>query len=261
MEYGEKYIEEGDKFLDLFRELETVIRKECHNVGISTENYEGFPIDIGTLIRQLKEFNSIVRNYEYELRLFRDIRNINSHQNDDSMNLFDNDFRYAISPSPNINAIFRRILDEINNPPKIIDSNICVKEIYTRRLEDTVIDTMKTMIEKNYSYIPILDNNGNFQGVFSEKSLIDYIDKGNSVISIGENTKFFEILDVIKLENHAFEKIEFRSKNTSVYDIINMYKDYFKNHIRLGCVFITENGLKTEEICGIITAWDVLGNK
>ena len=110
------FTEEGNKLTDLFKELEEVIRKKCNAVGIKTDN-----ILIGPLIEDLSKKNSVVRRYKQELMVIKDVRNINTHQRNDK-------YGYVVCPNPDMNVKLKSIIDEINNPPTIYNSNMCIKK-------------------------------------------------------------------------------------------------------------------------------------
>lgn len=242
------FTEEGNKLTDLFKELEEVIRKKCNAVGIKTDN-----ILIGPLIEDLSKKNSVVRRYKQELMVIKDVRNINTHQRNDK-------YGYVVCPNPDMNVKLKSIIDEINNPPTIYNSNMCIKKqyMYCKTLNDTVESTIKDMIDKTYTHIPILEN-GIIKGVFSESTLLDIVNAENGII-VDKNTKFADILEYLKLENHSTEEFMFISRNKNIYDVEDIFKDYFARKKRLGCVYITENGKSSESILGMLTAWDILGN-
>lgn len=242
------FIEEGDKLTDLFKELEETIRNKCRIVGIKTEESS-----IESLIRELAKKNNVVKRYKDELDIIREVRNINTHQRNEK-------YRYIVCPNPEMNIRLRNIIDEINNPPTIYNSNMCIKksEIYYKTLQDNVGSTIKDMVEKVYTHIPIIEDNV-LIGVFSESTLLDIVNKNKRII-VDEKTKFKEIEEFLKIENHTSEKFIFISKNENIYDIEEVFKDYFSKKKRIGCVYITENGEQSESILGMLTAWDVLGN-
>ena len=245
---SEDFKKETDKFLDLFKELEQVIKSECEKVGISTENE-----DINTLINRLSKKNNLIRNYKNDLDLIRDVRNINSHKKDDK-------YKYVVCPSPDINIRLENIINEIKKPPVIFESNIMIRwnDIYKREITDNVFETIKTMSEKVYTFVPILENN-KFIGVFSENILLDVIKEKEGIILDGK-TDFLKFRENLKIDNHSMEKFEFIARNTNVYDVQELFNNYFSNDKVLGCVFVTEHGKKEESILGMFTAWDVLGN-
>ena len=62
------------------------------------------------------------------------------------------------------------------------------------------------------------------------------------------------------MDNHTTEEFMFISRNKNIYDVEDIFKNYFQRKKRLGCVFITEHGKSNENILGMLTAWDILGN-
>ena len=241
------FIEEGDKLTDLFKELEEIIRNKSNTLGIKTEG-----TNIDYLIKSLSLKNNIVKKHKKELLMIKEIRNINTHNRNAN-------YKYFVCPNPEINLRLKEIIEEIKNPPRIIESNMCIKkkDIYFKSLDDKVSETIQDMTEKLYTHIPIIENNILY-GVFSENTLLDIVNEESGVI-ISENTIFSDIQNSLKIENHSMEDFVFVSKNRTIYDIEELFKDYFSQNKRIGCIYITEHGKKNEEILGMLTAWDVLG--
>ena len=242
------FTEEGNKLIDLFKELEEIIRKKCNVSGIITEN-----TTLDAQIKELSKKNSVVRKYQDELMIIKQVRNINTHQRNDK-------YGYVVCPNPDMNIKLKTIIDEIKNPPTIYNSNICVKRqnMYCRNIDDTIEETIKVMIEKVYTHIPIFENDV-LVGVFSENTLLDIVNKETGIL-IGKDTTFRAFQDYLKIENHSSEEFKFISRNKNIYDIEDIFKDYFTRNKRLGCVYITENGKENEKILGMLTAWDIFGN-
>ena len=242
------FTEEGNKLIDLFKELEEIIRKKCNVSGIITED-----TTLDSQIKELSKKNSVVRKYQDELMIIKQVRNINTHQRNDK-------YGYVVCPNPDMNIKLKTIIDEIKNPPTIYNSNICVKRqnMYCRNIDDTIEETIKVMIEKVYTHIPIFENDV-LVGVFSENTLLDIVNKETGIL-IGKDTTFRAFQDYLKIENHSSEEFKFISRNKNIYDIEDIFKDYFTRNKRLGCVYITENGKENEKILGMLTAWDIFGN-
>lgn len=248
MECDIDFEKEGKKFLDLFAELEDVIKKECKRVGISTKN-----TNINDLINNLSKKNSVVRKYKEQLDLIRKIRNINIHNKCSKG-------KYVVFPNPEINTKFEEILKEIKEPPMIYNSKICIKKsnMFCRDINDSVYETIKIMSEMLFTHVPVFENN-KLVGVFSENTLLDIVRLESGLI-LDEKTSFNSIREALKIENHSMEEFDFISIKTNIYDIDELFKNYFSSHNRIGCLYITEHGEKDEDILGMLTAWDVLGN-
>ncbi len=241
------FVYEAERLIELFKELEEVVREKAKRAGIFVDR-----ASLDYLIKELSGKSRVVAKYKDEIITIKEIRNINTHHRG-------NNFKYVACPSPEVNDRLRFIIDEIANPPTAYASKMCVKRenICFRTFDDTIDDTIAEMVERRFSHIPIMEN-GKLVGVFSEGTLLDIVNVKNAMV-MDETTKFEAIRDAIKTENHAVEEFTFISRKTDIYEVEDLFKDYFERKDRLGCIFITENGKEDEEILGMITAWDVLG--
>lgn len=242
------FVEESDKLIQLFREFENVVKQKCIKMGIKTDGK-----NVNELINELMKKDSYFKRKKDEINTIRKVRNLNSHEAGGK-------YKYIVYPSPEINNKLENIINEIKKTPTIYNSTTCIKEkdIYCKKLDDCIYDTIKTMSERMYTHIPILENK-KLIGVFSENTLFDVV-KNDSRIIIDQKTKFSSIKDYLKIENHSMEEFIFVSKIKNIYDIEEMFKNYFSRNKIIGCIFITDNGKSTENILGMLTAWDVLGN-
>ena len=137
-------------------------------------------------------------------------------------------------------------------------TNKATLNIYSKTLNDNVMNTMKDMNEKSYTHIPIYDEtNKHLVGIFSENSLFQYILE-DKIIEVDENTKFNDIKKCIDIK-FSKEIVKFVAKDNLYDDVVNEFISEFKNKNKLSCVMITQNGKETEKVIGIITAWDIIG--
>ena len=146
------------------------------------------------------------------------------------------------------------IIEEIKHPYKVYDK--ATKNIFSAKLNDNVRETMQEMMKKNYTHIPIYNNN-KLVGIFSERVLFNYLYE-NKIIEIDDNTLFSEIEDFISL-NNLKEIIKFADRNRLYDDVCLEFINEFKKGSKLSCVLVTQNGKEDEKIIGILTAWDILG--
>ena len=239
---------ETDKFIDLFKELEYLIKKECNKVGIETKEEES----LNYLINKLSKKNKLINSHKEDLDFIRRVRNINWHEKD-------KEYRYVACPSPTTTNKLQNIVNEIKRPPFISDSKMMIKrkDIFYKMIDSSIYETIKIMSEKLYTHVPIFEGN-NLVGVFSENTLLDIV-RLNTGIILDEKTDFSTIREALKIENHSMESFIFISKKKNIYDVEDLFKNYFSRHKRIGCIFVTDNGKKGENILGMLTAWDVLG--
>ena len=161
-----------EKFRKLFLEFEVATRKKVGNDRLNLDE----------CIKELKSkrINPYIRDDNF-IDFCRRLRNINSH------NINDN---YYLITDETITKL-EKIVEEVKHPYKV--SNKATLNIYSKTLNDNVMNTMKDMNEKSYTHIPIYDEtNKHLVGIFSESSLFQYILE-DKIIEVDENTKFNDI--------------------------------------------------------------------
>ena len=226
-----------EKFRKLFLEFEVATRKKVGNDRLNLDE----------CIKELKSkrINPYIRDDNF-IDFCRRLRNINSH------NINDN---YYLITDETITKL-EKIVEEVKHPYKV--SNKATLNIYSKTLNDNVMNTMKDMNEKSYTHIPIYDEtNKHLVGIFSENSLFQYILE-DKIIEVDENTKFNDIKKCIDIK-FSKEIVKFVEKDKLYDDVVNEFISEFKNKNKLSCVMITQNGKETEKVIGIITAWDIIG--
>ena len=116
---------------------------------------------------------------------------------------------------------------------------------------------MKIMSKNDFTYVPVLERR-KLIGVFSESTLFDYILKWQGAV-IDEKLAIRDLDEAIHINNHASEAFIFAKKDITVIEIEDIFRKGFKDNKRIAAVFITEDGIETGELLGIITAWEVAG--
>ena len=226
-----------EKFRKLFLEFEVATRKKVGNDRLNLDE----------CIKELKSkrINPYIRADNF-IDFCRRLRNINYH------NITDN---YYLITDETITKL-EKIVEEVKHPYKV--SNKATLNIYSKTLNDNVMNTMKDMNEKSYTHIPIYDEtNKHLVGIFSENSLFQYI-LADKIIEVNENTKFNDMKKCIDIK-FSKEIVKFVAKDKLYDDVVNEFISEFKNKNKLSCVMITQNGKETEKVIGSITAWDIIG--
>ncbi len=144
---------------------------------------------------------------------------------------------------------------------KIFNKAIKMKDMFTITLNSKLADTLKIMEEKNYTYVPVLNKDEKLIGVLTENTLLAYIVKNSMCFLIDENTEIIELEDLIPISKNRNEGFEFVSKNTNIIEVEKKFNDTFADGKRLSVIYITQNGLSSEKILGMVTAWDIIGKK
>ncbi len=227
----------ADEFIELYRELELV----------AAEQYN-LPKD-GSVVLHLsnrREFRSIKPELDY----CRDVRNLLSHNPKIG-------HTYVVEPSEQMVQLLRATLAKVKNPPKATDIMIPMQKILWKTEKDFVLPVLKDMIEHTYTHIPILEN-GVVIGVLSESTILSYL-VDEEIIEINNSMRFSDLRNYLKMENHKSESFRFVSKDTLKAKLDELFSNALESGDRIGMVFVTHSGKKTEKILGIITAWDLAG--
>ena len=161
----EEFQKEVSTFEKLYGKLEALIKLECEKNNIKMD----LKPKLYQLIQQLIDKKHMIRYFENDLKLILDIRHICTHRKD-------SDYDYPVCPSPKITERLQEIVNLIEKPPLISESKIMIKwnDIYKRDITDNVFETIKTMSENVFTFVPIFENK-KLIGVFSENTLLDII--------------------------------------------------------------------------------------
>lgn len=125
-------------------------------------------------------------------------------------------------------------------------------------MEDLIFPTMKDMTKFKYTHIPILDENKNVIGVFSENTIFSYLLE-EEIVEVNNGMRFEDLDKTISLKKHSSEIFKFVKKTTTLREAKNIFKEELEENERIGMVFVTENSKKEEKILGIFTSWDLAG--
>ena len=234
----------AEKYLDIFKKIENKLRKEYG--GGEYKEFMG-------LLRELRAKNSIVRNFYDDLREYAELRNAIVHKSSGSEKPIADPYKETVDG-------IQELYDAIDKPQTAYDR--AVRPVYNSTTDAQIINVVKSMREKIYTHIPISDKDGHFVGVFSESTLVKWL--ADSVESDGfilEETKVADIQKYLDQGDDKFNTYKFISRNMNIFDVQDLFQDSINRKERLGAVFVTQSGLRTEGILGIITAWDLSGIK
>lgn len=246
------FYKEADDFKILFNEIEDLLRKRCEQRSVRGY-YQYMPYS-ECISKLLISKDMLIKHYKNELEEIGELRNYMMHNST-------RNYAYPVYPSPEYNELLRTIIGEIKQPKTIYNSKMCVRNdghMLWASLTDNVQDTVRKMLEKVYTQVPILED-GRMVGVFSESSLIEMFKEGNDIAN-DPHVRFENILEYIDIDRERIlEDFGVIDKDSSTYEVEEFFKRAFDSDKRITCLFITENGKKTEKILGLTTIWDVLG--
>lgn len=136
-----------EKFSKLFLEFEEETKKRTQ--------YKYEKLDDAIKAMKYRRYNPYIREDSF-IEFCRRLRNINSY------NLNDN---YYLITDETIKKL-ECIVHEVKHPFKVADK--ATNKIYSKTINDTVLNTMIDMNEKSYTHIPIYSTDNNrLIGIFS----------------------------------------------------------------------------------------------
>ena len=232
------YSELSNRFVNVYNELSEYMEKE-----LNLKDYRSHV----QMLNIMSKKNHTVKTYYDELRTFANLRNIIIH---------DSTSKYNPIAEPHVEVVerYEYIFNKLRNPPTAYDAATKAKDLVFASLDMRLLDCVKKMHDKNYSYMPVKDDN-RFIGVLSGDSIFTYMRK-NSTTTIHDNLKIADLGDSIR--EHIDERYCHVSKDTPLSQIIDMYSNDIQEGRRLGAVFVTATGSSDEKIMGMISAWNLI---
>jgi len=65
----------------------------------------------------------------------------------------------------------------------------------------------------------------------------------------------------LSLDCEKSEGFRFMSADATVAEAASLFKESLKRHSRLGAVFVTEDGKRSQKLLGLLTVWDIAGTE
>jgi hypothetical protein len=228
-----------------FIEHYTVIEKYMRRVYGSKGQYESFT----QLISKAEKNNSIIKHYANDLREYGELRNAIIH------NRAPNENTVIAEPHSFVVEKMEHIREMIENPKKV--SDVMTKKVFIASIDDEIYETARSMYRNVYTHVPIYDDSSRFIGVLSESALLRWV--GQLVSSgtvLSTEHKISEMKDWLDESGNMFNDYEFVPKNMGVLDVRKRFEQALQEGRRLGAIFVTKSGKKSEPVLGLITAWD-----
>lgn len=233
----------SDQFIHIYNELDSFMRKELK---------AGDEADHSYMIHEMaKRDNRTFEIYGYELRLFARLRNAIIH------NPYQKNAHPIAEPHKNILEKYEYIKNLVIHQPKALSIAVPGPKIFTATLDSSLHQIMKTMLDKAYTHVPVIEN-GMMIGVFSENTLFSYLSERKDII-ITSDAIIRDLKEFISLEKHLNEYFEFISRDAPLLEVADIFRKGLKDLKRIAVVYITEHGKQLEKPLGMITVWDLAG--
>lgn len=229
-----------EEFLNEFNEIERYLRIE-YNDGRFSES--GF---MGTIYKiKGKNSNSLIANKaNFEiLSQASQLRNIMVHNDDVAL------------PTDAFLKEFKQVVKQIIHPKRVTSVMRSIRNMITASLDDSVEDMVSLMKKNGYSNIPVVVDH-KLKAVFTERTLFHYFMMKNDGV-VHKGMKMKDLLEAMDLDNDPTRYFDFISKTLNIYEALEAFGRDFEKDRELEILFVTEHGLETEAILGIITIWDL----
>ncbi len=225
----------ADEFLTLFNKIE----QRLDDLNDSTRHY-GFR----RLVENLSKENPLINTFKVQLIEYNQLRNALVHQSTEEA---------IAEPHPEVLAEMRSIYQQLTKPP--LAKEIAASPVFTATTQTPLIEVIKAMNQNFYTSIPIYHDD-RFVGVFSDHSITQWLAQVAGPIDPAE-TILSQLQEFFNQPDDKFNSYQFMEKDVDLYTVRRAFTSFTREKKRLGAVFLTAHGRPTEEILGIITAWDL----
>lgn len=223
----------AEKFISAFNAIENYLRR-----NLESRNFSSF----FNLIDDASQDNLIVRQYREELRLFGNLRNAIVHSDR-------KDGRPVADPREDVVEQIEKIVKMLLDPPLV--SQHFLRPVYTVETDEAIINVLHTMIDKDYSQVPILKD-GYLLGMINFESIARWMAKISKLENPFEVCKKTTVEDVFKATQHL-KNYRIIKSNTDFVTARECFIDSLGKKDLTEALFITENGRRNEPLIGIIT--------
>lgn len=188
--------------------------------------------------------------YRSLLRYIREVRNALQHPQ-----------HRAAGPAFEVSEAFlleaKDLLRRLQNPPTAMKLGVRRAQIRTAALNERLGDLAAEMKQRGFSHLPILDGGDAVVGVFNEAAVFEHLWADTETV-IGQQMELAEILDHCRLDAGHTESFDFVPPTMPVEKVVQRFIALDTPATRVGAVFVTASGKRTEPLQRMITPWDVL---
>jgi CBS domain-containing protein len=231
------------RFLKAYNKLDDSLRRD-----FQTDRYESHSV----LLSEKAAYSVDFRQSLYELKRFADLRNSIVHWFGAARGT-----EAIAEPHEEIVVRYERLVQSVLRPVKAQAIAVPKSKIYTATLDDSTVSVIREMYAQVYTHVPILENR-RLVGVFSENTVLSYL-AVNEIVGVDPTIKIRAFRDFIPLQAHTSETFAFIPRNALFGEVVALFRKNLATRKRLGAVFITANGKDSEDLLGLITAWDIAG--
>lgn len=228
----------ADIYIQSFKELEAVVRDMF---GLNDWD------SVTNFLSKRKEYAP----FREEIKYCQEVRNLLQHKPKI-------EGEYPVEPTDEMISFLRKTIDSLKNRRKCREIMVQRRDVFCRKLSDSVRDTVPQMRSIDHNHVPILNDLGAVAGMFTAVSFLRLMAdrKGRPLDS---EAKFSDIEKYISFDSHSTEVYTFVNGEMYVDELEELFESSYAKGKRLSMVFVTEKGRPDGKLLGIISPWDVLG--
>ena len=186
-----------------------------------------------------------------QLDLCRELRNLLTHNADDEGNP-------VCEPSKAMLDTLYKIIEYVESPKPALIYATPGERVLRAHPGDPALEVMRRMEKHGFSHVPVLEKGG-ISGIFSMRSVFSYVLKNGAV---GQETRVRDFGELLQINRPGGgERFLLLSASATYHDVRAAFERAGERDSRLAAVFITQNGQLDEPLLGMLTPWDVLGEK
>ena len=185
-----------------------------------------------------------------QLDLCRELRNLLTHNADAEGNP-------VCEPSKAMLDTLYQIIDYVESPKPALLYATPGERVLRAHMGDPALEVMRRMEKHGFSHVPVLEKGG-ISGIFSMRGVFSYVLKHGGV---EEDTRVRDFGELLKMNRPGGERFLLLGADATYHEVRAAFERAGERDSRLAAVFITQNGQLDEQLLGMLTPWDVLGEK
>ncbi|MFD1445915.1 CBS domain-containing protein [Oceanobacillus profundus] len=224
----------SDRFLTAFNRIEKGLK------ALLIKKEMGF----SRAVKVLGKSNALIKQFQDDLLEFAELRNAIVHNKTDLM--------YTIAePHDSVVERIEAIEIELLKPRKV--DPLFIRKVVCFQETEPLSNVLEVVNKQGITKFPVYSGNV-FQGLITHKGITKWFSKGieNRLTSLLD-ARLVEVLECEKRDNFRFI-----SKETSVYEAKEIFKEQIGKGNRLEALLITKEGSSNGGLVGIVTNWDIM---
>lgn len=225
---------EVTEFLDNYRRLEAAAAAFLH-----VDARSGV---IPRLIRHPK-----MEIYRDELDCCREVRNLLTHEVKVGGEV-------PLLPGPGMNAFLRRVIERLENPPRVRDRMTVRERLYVVTPEVRLTEALIEMEKRSLSRVPCLSG-GRVTGMLSIEAVFRvFLDR----VKVDDRTIVADVMPYLALDVAPSVAYRFVSPEMLLEEAERLFSRAYGRNCKIRALLVTEGASPSAPLLGIVSPYDVL---